>query len=115
MPLGPFWIFWGFVGIFAARGVPQVLAVLVADSLPVSAVPGACLPSVLVTLASNFAAVAVGVVDAGGGFAAGVGDAGGGFATGVGGTGDGLPFGWAPPVSAALVANNRNNIRLQTS
>jgi hypothetical protein len=26
-----------------------------------------------------------------------------------------LPFGWAPPVSAALVANNRNNIRLQTS
>ncbi len=43
------------------------------------------------------------------------GDAGGGFATGVGGTGGGLPLGSAPPVSVALLANNRNNIRLQTS
>ncbi len=60
-------LFRGFVGIFAARGVPQVSAALVAGSLPVSAAPGACLPSVLVALASNFAAVAVGVVDAGGG------------------------------------------------
>ncbi len=58
--------------IFAARGVPQLSAALVAGSLPVSAVPGAYLPSMLVALASNFAAVAVGVVDAGGGFAAGV-------------------------------------------
>jgi len=52
----------------------------VADSLLVSATPGTCLLSVLVAFASNFAAVAVGVVDAGGGFAAGVGGAGGGFA-----------------------------------
>ncbi len=108
-------LFRGFAGIFAARGVPQMSAALVADSLPVSAAPGGCLPSVLVALASNFAADAVGVVDAGGGFAAGVGDAGGGFATGVGGTGGGLPLGLAPPMSAALLENNRNNIRLQTS
>jgi hypothetical protein len=47
--------------------------------------------------------------------AACVGDAGGGFATGVGSTGGGLPLGSAPPMSAALLANNRNNIRLQTS
>ena len=118
LPLGPWvcrWgrlgLFQGFAGIFAAWGVPRVLAALVADSLP----PGACLPSVLVAFASNFAAVAVGVVDAGGRFAAGVGDAGGGFATGVGSTGGGLPLGSAPPMSAPLLANNRNNIRLQTS
>jgi hypothetical protein len=49
------------------------------------------------------------------GFAAGLGDAGGGFATGAGGTGGGLPLGSALPMSAALLANNRNNIRLQTS
>ena len=84
--------------------MPQVSAALVADSLPVSAAPGVCLPPVLVALASNFSAVAVGVVDAGGGFAAGVGS-----------TGGGLPLGSAPPMSAALLANNRNNIRLQTS
>jgi hypothetical protein len=66
-----------------------VLAALVADSLLVSATPGTCLLSVLVAFASNFAAVAVGVVDAGGGFAAGACDAGGGFATGVGGMGGG--------------------------
>jgi hypothetical protein len=91
LPLGPWvcrWgrlgLFRGFAGIFAARGVPQVSAALVADSLPVSAAPGVCLPPVLVALA-----VAVGVVDAGGGFAAGAGDAGGGFAAGVGGIGGG--------------------------
>ena len=86
---GHFGFFRDFAGIFAARGVPRVLAALVADSLP----PGACLPSVLVAFASNFAAVAVGVVDAGGGFAAGVGDAGGGFAAGVGGVGGGFAAG----------------------
>ena len=96
LPLGPWvcrWgrlgLFRGFAEIFAARGVPQVSAALVADSLQVSAAPGVCLPPVLVALASNFAAVAVGVVDAGGGFAAGAGDAGGGFAAGVGGIGGG--------------------------
>ena len=96
LPLGPWVCLWGrlglfggFAGIFAARGVPQVSAALVADSLPVSVAPGVCLPPVLVALASNFAAVAVGVVDAGGGFAAGAGDAGGGFAAGVGGMGGG--------------------------
>ena len=75
---GRFGFFWDFAGIFAA---------LVADSLLVSATPGTCLPSVLVAFASNFAAVAVGVVDAGGGFAAGVGGVAGGFAAGVDGTG----------------------------
>jgi len=39
----------------------------------------------LVAFASNFAAVAVGVVDAGGGFAAGDGGVGGDFAAGVDG------------------------------
>ena len=88
LPPGPWVCRWGcfgffrdFAGIFAARGVPRVLAALVADSLP----PGACLPSVLVAFASNFAAVAVGVVDAGGGFAAGDGGVGGDFAAGVDG------------------------------
>jgi hypothetical protein len=73
---GRFGFLWGFAGIFAARGVPQVLAALVADLLPVSAAPPAvcrwCRPLVLVAPASNFAAVAVVAVDAGGGFAAGV-------------------------------------------
>ena len=82
---GRFGFFRDFAGIFAARGVPRVLAALVADSLLVSATPRTCLPSVLVAFASNFAAVAVGVVDAGGGFAAGVGGVGGGFAAGVDG------------------------------
>ena len=82
---------------------------------------GACLPAVLVALASNFASVAVGVCDASGGFAAGVGDAGDGFAAGVGGASGGLPPELAAPVVALLpvstapVANNGNNIRLQTS
>ena len=74
------------------------------------AAPVAGLLPVLTALAADFAAGAVGVVDVGGGFAAGVGDAGGWFAAGVGGTDGGLPLG-----SAAPVANNRNNIRLQTS
>ncbi len=69
--------------------MPQVSAALVADSLSVSAARGVCLPPVLVALASNFSAVAVGVVDAGGRFAAGACDSGGGFATGVGGIGGG--------------------------
>jgi len=92
LPPGPWVCRWGcfgffrdFAGIFAARGVPRVLAALVADSLLVSATPGTCLLSVLVAFASNFAAVAVGVVDAGGGFAAGVGGVGGDFAAGVDG------------------------------
>jgi hypothetical protein len=80
----------------------------------------ALLLPVLTALAADSAAGAVDVVDVGGGFAAGVGDAGGWFAAGVGGTGGGLPLGSAAPgvallpVSAAPVANNRNNIRLQT-
>ena len=92
LPPGPWVCRWGrfgffrdFAGRFAARGMPRVLAALVADSLQVSAAPGTCLPSVLVAFASNFAAVAVGVVDAGGGFAAGDGGVGGDFAAGVDG------------------------------
>ena len=50
---GRFGFFRDFAGIFAAPGVPRVLAALVADSLPVSAAQGACLPSVLVAFASN--------------------------------------------------------------
>ena len=49
------------------------------------------------------------VVDTGGKFAADVNDTGGKFATGVNGAGGKLP-----PVSTTSVANNGNNIRLQT-
>ncbi len=89
---------------------PAVLAAPVAGLLPV-----------LTALAADFAAGAVGIFDVGGGFAAGVGDAGGWFAASVGGTGGGLQLRSAAPevallpVPAAPVANNRNNIRLQTS
>ncbi len=67
---GRFGFFWGFAGIFAARGVPLV-------SAAPPAVYRRCRPLVLVAPASNFAAVAVSVVDAGGGFAAAVDDTGG--------------------------------------
>jgi len=117
VPLGPSWTFSGVCGdirgLGCAAGVGGAGGGFAAGigctgGVFAIGVGGICLKL-------NFAAVAVGVVDAGGRFAAGVGDAGGGFATGVGSTGGGLPLGLALPMSAALLANNRNNIRLQTS
>ena len=57
---------------------------------------------------ANFSTIFGNVVDTGGKFAAGVNDTGGKFATGVNDAG-----GKSPPVSP--VANNGNNIRLQTA
>jgi hypothetical protein len=58
------------------------------------------------TLAATFATSSAGVVDTGGGkFATSVNDIGGKFAA---------SRGKLPPVSTAPVANNGNNIRLQT-
>ncbi len=61
---------------------------------PVSTTPAANLPPV-----ANFATILASVVDTGGKFATGVNDTGGKFATGV---------------SLTPVANNGNNLRLQT-
>jgi hypothetical protein len=81
VPLGPSWTFWGVCGDIRGSGCAAGVG---GASGGFAAAPGVCLPPVLVALA-----VAVGVVDAGGGFAAGAGDAGGGFAAGVGGIGGG--------------------------
>jgi hypothetical protein len=55
------------------------------------------------------------VVDTGGKFATGVNDTGGKFATGVNDAGGILPpAANLPPVSLTPVANNGNNVRLQT-
>ncbi len=79
--------------IFASQGAP-----------PVSRTPVANLPPVSATPAANFYTIFASVVDTGGNFATGVNDTGGKFATG----------GKLPPVSMKPVANNGNNIRLQT-
>jgi hypothetical protein len=59
---------------------------------------------------ANFATRSPCVVDTGGKFATGVNDTGGIFAAGINGAGGKLP-----PVSTTPVANNGNNIRLQTT
>jgi hypothetical protein len=71
--------------------------------LPVSTTPAANLPLVSTTPATNFATSSPCVVDTGGKFATGVNDTGGKFAAGVN-----------KSVSLTPVANNWNNIRLQT-
>ncbi len=58
---------------------------------------------------ANFSTIFASVVDTGGKFATGVNDTGGKFATDVNDAGGKLP-----PVSTTEVANNGNNIRLQT-
>jgi hypothetical protein len=87
-----------FPEIFASQGTP-----------PVSTTPVANLPPVSATPVANFFPIFSSVVDTGGKFTTGVNDTGGKFATGVNDAGGKLP-----PVSTTPVANNGNNIRLQT-
>jgi hypothetical protein len=90
-----------FAEIFASQGSPPVSTTPVANFPPVSASPVA-----------NFSTIFASVVDTGGKFATGINDTGGKFATGVNDAGGNLP-----PVSTTPttpVANNGNNIRLQT-
>ncbi len=77
---------------------------------PVLLIPAAILPPVSLTiLAANFYTIFASVVDTGGKLATGVNNIGGKFATGVNDAGGKLPL-----VSTTPVANNGNNIRLQT-
>jgi hypothetical protein len=77
-------------------------------------------PPVSTTPVANFSTIFASNVDTGGKFAAGVNDTGGKFATSVNDAGGKLPpvsttpAANLPPVSLTLVANNGNNIRLQT-
>ncbi len=71
--------------------------------------PAANLPPVSMTTATNFSTSFASVVDTGGKFATGVFDTSRKFATGVNDA-----SGKLPPVSMTSVANNGNNIRLQT-
>jgi hypothetical protein len=98
-----------FAEIFASQGAPPVSATPVANLPPVSTTPVAKLPPVSMTPVANlppvsappvanFSIIFASVVDTGGKFATGVIDAGGKL----------------PPVSTTPVANNGNNIRLQT-
>ncbi len=81
---------------------------------------GGNLPPVSVTPAANFATSPPCVVDTSGKFATGVNDTGGKFAAGVNDAGGKFPpvsttpAANFPPVSLTPVANNVNNIRLQT-
>jgi hypothetical protein len=77
--------------------------------LPVSTTPAANLPPESTTLAANFATSSPYVVDTGGKFATGVNHTGGKLPP-VSTT----PGANLPPVSLTPVANNWNNIRLQT-
>ncbi len=85
-----------------------------------STTPVANLPPVSWSLVANFDTSFACVVETGGKFATGVNDTGGKFATGVNDTGGKFAAcvndadGKLPPVSTTQVANNGNNIRLQT-
>ncbi len=78
------------------------------------------MPPVSATLAANFYTIFASAVETGGKFATGVNDTGGKFDTGVNDAGGKLPPVSTtpavnlPPVSLPPVANNGNNIRLQT-
>ncbi len=78
------------------------------------------LPPVSTTPAANFATSSPCVVDTGGKFATGVNDTGDKFAAGANDAGGKLPLvstipaANVPPASLKPVANNGNNIRLQT-
>jgi hypothetical protein len=100
--LDRFEIFRKLAEIFARQGAP-----------PVSTTPVANLPPVSATPAANFYTIFASVVDTGGKFATGVNDTGGKFAVGVNDAGGKLPPGSTTP-AATPVANNGNNIRLQT-
>jgi hypothetical protein len=67
------------------------------------------------TPAANFPTSFASVIDTGGKFATGINDTGGKFATGVNGTDCKLPqVSTTPAANLPPVANNGNNIRLQT-
>ncbi len=110
--LDRFEFFRKFAEIFASQGAPLVSTTPAANLPLVSttrATPVANLPPVSATPVANFSTIFASVVDTGGKFATGVNDTGGNFATGVNDAGGKLP-----PVSLTPVANNGNNIRLQT-
>ncbi len=86
--LDRFKFFRKFAEIFASQGAPPVSTTTVANLPPVSATPVA-----------NFSIIFASDVDTSGKFSTGVNDAGGKL----------------PPVSTTSVANNGNNIRLQTT
>jgi hypothetical protein len=118
--LDRFKFFRKFAEIFESQGAPPVSTTPVENLPPVSMTPAAKLPlvsttpeanlpPVSATLVANFSTIFASVVDTGGKFATGVNDTGGKFATGFNDAGGKLP-----PVSTTPVANNGNNIRLQT-
>jgi hypothetical protein len=96
--LGSFQIFLKFAEIFASQSAPSVSTTPVVNLPPVSTTPAANLPLVSTTPAANFATSSPCFVDTGGKFATGVNDTSSEYATGV----------------IDTVANNGNNIRLQT-
>jgi hypothetical protein len=82
---------------------------------PASKTPAANLPPVSTTPAVNFATSSRCVVDTGGKFATGVNDTGCKFSASVNDAGAKLPpVSTTPAANLPPVANNRNNIRLQT-
>jgi hypothetical protein len=107
--LDRFKFFRKFAEIFASQGAPPVSTTPAAKLPPVSTTPVANLPPVSATPVANLSTIFASVVDTGGKFATGVNDTGGKFATGVNDAGGKLP-----PVWLTSVANNGNNIRLQT-